>query len=329
MSRLTKLIGAACMLTLACGGVMSCQKTEKGNYSRGSATVYCDEGFKNILEEEIEVFEYTYPEASIIPYYVSEVDAIDALLEDKTQAAITSRELTQEQIKYIRAKHKRIARSHCIAVDAVAIITNKQNPVAQLSTEDIAHILRGTVTRWSQLGWNDTTTIKIVFDNPGSSTVKYMRERFLNDSINFPANAYAQKNNGQVVDLVKNDPAALGIVSVSWLGEDLSAAKRVPMKERYEMLQDQTDTIATNLTTEVNILRINSDTDPVGYKPYQIYINSGEYPLFKKVYMLTTASNASLVHGFYSFVTGFVGQKIISLTGIMPYNVHARLVELQ
>ena len=30
----------------------------------------CDDGFKNILEEEIEVFEYSYPESSIIPFYM-------------------------------------------------------------------------------------------------------------------------------------------------------------------------------------------------------------------------------------------------------------------
>ena len=47
---------------------VSCGPIEKGDYSKGSTTIYCDEGFKNILEEEIQVFEYHYPEASIIPY---------------------------------------------------------------------------------------------------------------------------------------------------------------------------------------------------------------------------------------------------------------------
>lgn len=311
------------------GVAASCAKTEKGSYSRGSATIYCDEGFKNILDEEIEVFEYTYPEASIIPYYVSEVEAIDALLDGKTQAAITTRELTKEQVKMIRAKQKRIARSHCIAVDAVALVTNKDNPVATLSMEEIGAILKGEVTRWNQLGWNDTTSIKVVFDNPGSSTVKFMRDKFIGAKGNFGANIYAEKTNGEVVDIVKKNPSALGIVSVSWLGENLQGAAKVPVKERYEKLQNQNDTIATTLTTEINILKVRENDNPVGFKPYQLYINSGEYPLFRKVYMLTTASNASLVHGFYSFVTGFVGQKIISLTGIMPYNVHARVVALQ
>lgn len=319
------ILTAALFLTCAA----SCAKTEKGSYSRGSATLYCDEGFKNILEEEIEVFEYTYPEASIIPYYVSEVEAINALLDGKTQAAITTQELTKEQIQYIKAKQKRIARTHPIAVDAVALITNKENPVGTLSMEEVGAILNGKITKWSQLGWNDTTSIRVVFDNAGSSTVKFMREKFVGENGDFGANTFAQKTNGDVVDLVKKDPSSIGFISVSWLGDNLQGAKKVPVKERYEQLQNETDTIATALTTEINILKIRKNDDPVGFKPYQVYINSGEYPLFRKVYMTTTASNGSLVHGFYSFLTGFVGQKIISLTGIMPYNVHARVVELQ
>jgi len=103
----------------------------------------------------------------------------------------------------------------------------------------------------------------------------------------------------------------------------------VPMDKKLESLQNDTDTIPNNLTTEINILKVRKDDEIVGYKPYQAYINSGEYPLFRKVYMISTGSNSTVAHSFYTFVTGFVGQKIISLTGIMPYHVNQRLVELK
>ena len=131
-----------------------------------------------------------------------------------------------------------------------------------------------------------------------------------------------------------SDKDALGIISVSWLGDDLSLAKDVPVDKRYEDYQNKTDTVATNLTTEVNVVKVSNPTekndfDPVAYKPYQVYINSGEYPLFRKVYMISTASNSTVLYSFYTFVTGFAGQKIISRTGILPYNVSARVVELK
>lgn len=317
-------------------GAASCTQVKRGEYAKGSATIFCDDGFKNILDEEIEVFEFSYPGSSILPFYVSEQEAIDTLLADNTQAIIVTRELSKEQKDYMKSKFKRVVRTHCIAVDAVALITNKDNNVKSISMEEIGNILNGKTTKWSQLAGNDTTTIKIVFDNVGSSTVSYMRQKFLSEGkkISDNPNAYAQKNNAAVFDIVKKDKDALGIISVSWLGDDLSAAKSVPVDQRYEDYKNENDTVATALTTEVNILKVSNPTEendynPIAYKPYQVYINSGEYPLFRKVYMISTASKSNVLNSFYVFVTGFAGQKIISMTGILPYNMSARVVELK
>lgn len=317
-------------------GAVSCGKIKRGEYAKGSATIFCDDGFRNVLQEEIEVFEFSYPESSIIPFYVSEQEAIDTMLSDNAQAIIITREFTKDEREFMKKKYKRVVKTHPIAVDAVALITNKDNNVKQLSMAEIGDILNGKITKWSQLAGNDTTTIKIVFDNPGSSTVSYMRDKFLpkGKRISDVPNTYAQKNNAAVFDLVKKDRNALGIISVSWLGDELQNAKNIPVDKRYEDYQNENDTIATNLTTEVNILKVSNPTDkndfnPVAYKPYQVYINSGEYPLFRKVYMISTATKGSVLNSFYMFMTGFAGQKIISKTGILPYHVNARVVELK
>lgn len=316
-------------------GVSSCGEIKKGEYVKGAASIFCDDGFRTILDEEIGVFEYTYPESSIIPFYMSEQECIDSLLADQTQSIIVTKELTPEQIKFMKSKYKRVVRSNCIAVDAVALIVNKKNPVTSLSMDDIKEILNGRITRWSQLAGADTTAIKLVFDNAGSSTVSFLRDKFLpaGQSIAEKTNSFAQKTNAQVFDVVKNDPDAIGIISVSWLGEDLSAAKNVPMDKKMEDYSNQNDTIAAQLTDEVNILKVsnpNEDNDfsPVAYKPYQAYIATGEYPLYRKVYMISTASNSTVLHSFYVFMTGFVGQKIISRTGILPYHMNPRVVQL-
>lgn len=327
------VIGLSALVGL---GAVSCGEVKRGEYAKGSATIFCDDGFKNILEEEIEVFEFSYPGSSIIPFYVSEQDAIDTLLADGTQAIIVTSELSKEQREYMKSKFKRVVRTHCIAVDAVALITNKDNNVTSLSMTEIGDIMNGKITKWSQLAGNDTTTIKLVFDNAGSSTVSYMRDKFMpaGKKISDNPNAFAQKNNASVFDIVKKDKNALGIISVSWLGDDLSAAKSIPVDKRYEGYKNENDTIATNLTTEVNILKVSNPTEendfnPIAYKPYQVYINSGEYPLFRKVYMISTASKSTVLNSFYMFVTGFAGQKIISKTGILPYHMNARVVELK
>lgn len=332
MKKITGIIAIAAIIAMAAIG---CTPVKRGEYTKGSGTICCDDGFRNIMQEEIEVFEYSYPEASIIPFYVSEKEAIDSLMHDATQQIVISRELTKDEIAYIKKTNKRVVRQNCIAVDAVALIVNKSNPVGALSLDDIKGIMTGKITRWDQLAGNDTTAIKLVFDNAGSSTVSYMRQRFLDNkgSISDHTNSFAQKNNAQVFDVVKKDPHALGIISVSWLGDDLSGAKKVPLNQRVEDYSNETDTVANTLTTEVNIIKISNPTEgndfsPVSYAPYQAYIYSGEYPLVRKIYMISTASNSTVMHSFYTFVTGYVGQKIISKTGILPYHVNPRVVNL-
>ena len=318
------------------GSSIGCTPIKKGEYASGSATIFCDDGFRMILDEEIEVFEYTYPQSSIIPFFVSEQEAIDTMLADGTNAIIVTREFTSEQIKFMKSKYKRIVRQDPIAVDAVALIINKDNQVESLSVEEVKQIMNGEIKKWNQLAVNDTADIKIVFDNAGSSTVAYLREKFLPEgkTISEVANAYAQENNSQVFDIVKNDPQALGVISVSWLGDDLSRAKKIPVAERNTQYQNENDTIRTNLTTEVKILKISNPTEdndfnPIAYAPYQAYIYSGEYPLVRKVYFISTASGSTVMNSFYQFVRGFVGQKIISRTGILPYKMNPRLVQLK
>lgn len=315
---------------------IGCSPIKRGEYADGSATMYCDDGFRHILQEEIEVFEYQYPNSAIIPYYVDEQTAMDSLLEDKTQMVVTTHELTKDQIQYIKDKFRRIVRQSCIAVDAVALIVNKENPVSSLTLEDIKGILSGDISKWNQLAVPEDGNIKLVFDNQGSSTVSYMREKFLgkDGKISDNPNAFAQKDNAEVFDIVKKDKNAIGIISVSWLGSDLSEAKNVPVEKRMEDYAVENDTIATNLTTEVKILKVanpveENDYSTIGYMPYQAYINSGEYPLFRKVYMISTANGSSVLNSFYQFCRGFIGQKIISKTGILPYHMSARMVNLK
>lgn len=316
--------------------VCACSPIKRGEYAEGSATVYCDDGFRHIMEEEVQVFEYQYPESAIIPFYVDEQTAMDSLLADKTQQVVVTQELTKDQIKYMKDKFRRIVRQRCIAVDAVALIVNKDNPVTTLTMDDIKGILDGSISKWTQLAAPDSTTIKLVFDNQGSSTVSYMREKFLgrDGKISDNPNAFAQKDNAEVFDIVKRDRNAIGIISVSWLGSDLQEAKNVPLDKRMEEYAVENDTIATNLTTEVRILKVanpteDNDFSTQGFMPYQAYIATGDYPLFRKVYMISTASGGSVLNSFYQFCGGFIGQKIISKTGILPYHMSQRVVNLR
>lgn len=315
----------------------SCGEVKRGEYVSGASSLYCDDGFKNVLEEEIDVFEFIYKTPSILPKYVSEEDAVAALVGDTTDAIVITHELTKDQIEYIRKTNRKVVKTSCIAVDGVALIVNKNNPLSDISMEEIGKLMKGEITEWRQLAAGDSTKIKLVFDNQGSSTVQYMRDKFLDGkkiTDNPNVSVFAQQNNAQVFDVVKKDPNAIGIISVSWLGDSLEYSKKVPVEARAESAQRQDEVVAKELTTEVKVLAVSNPMEqnnfsPTPYKPYQAYIATGEYPLFRKVYMITTASGSTLMKSFYDFMTGPIGQKIIANTGILPYRMNPRVVELK
>ena len=60
-----------------------------------------------------------------------------------------------------------------IAIDGIAVILNKANPVANLTTDQIKDIYTGKITRWEQLGASasgKTGGIAVISREPGSGT---------------------------------------------------------------------------------------------------------------------------------------------------------------
>ena len=302
----------------------SCVGKTKNTSTSGLTSLVCDDSFENIMNQEIGVFEYIYPNASVIPYYTNERAAVDSLIELKTKTIVIPRELTKQEKDYLKSKDRN-ARSCKIAVDAIALIVNPENPIEILSIKEISEILSGKGTEWSQLEPNKTGKIQVVFDHQGSSTVKYMRDSLLNGG-DFGPNVYAQNSNDEVFEAVQKVKGAIGIIGVSWISSDMRSAE-ITSEHRAKSLEKQ-DTTVSSFDNRIKVLKVRRDDDIKAYKPYQAYIYDGSYPLFRSIYMITTAANGSIAHGFYSFVTGFKGQKIIQMTGILPATVQPRMVNL-
>ncbi|MEE0977920.1 MAG: substrate-binding domain-containing protein [Muribaculaceae bacterium] len=306
----------------------SCKKYAErdGNTSSsGMTTVMCDNSFENIMHQEIDVYEYCYPKASVIPYYISENAAVDSLLQLKTRLAVISRELTKDEMDYLKGK-KRNPRCQRIAVDAIALIVNPENTLEKITRKEISEILSGEVTDWNEIEPNKSGKISVLFDDAGSSTVAYMRDSLLMGK-SFGENVYAQGSNRAVFEGVKQHKGAIGVIGVSWIASDLKSAE-LSIEDRVNSSQNS-DTTALDFDRGVKVLKVQKNPESVEfYKPYQAYIYSGEYPLYRSIYMVCASVPGTTAHGFFSFVTGYQGQKIIQMTGVLPALVHPRLVEV-
>ena len=321
--RSTAVIAALILLAVAstgCGG-------KKANMQPAPmAKVACDESFENIMEQEINVYEYIYPKEDVLAYYLPENACIDSIMAmGSVKAPVVGRPLTEQEVSYLRS-NKKVVHQKKIAVDALAIIVNLANPVEIMSRKDIAEILSGDVTRWDQVEPCKLGEIKVIFDHQGSSTVKYMRDSIMNGRP-FGPNVSAVKTNPEVFKAVAENKNAMGVIGVSWVSSDMRGQEK--SVEELAQAVEKSDTTQLDFNADVKVLKIRGNDVVAAYKPYQAYIFDGSYPLYRSVYMISTAPGGTIAHRFYSFVTGFQGQKLIQLTGILPATVRPRMVQVE
>ena len=284
----------------------------------------CDKSFENIMQQEIDVFEFQYPKAHILARYLPQNDVIDSLMEMKTRAIVAARDLTPQEKEFLR-KNKRMVRSKMIAVDALALIVNPENTIEMISRKEIGDILTGKLTNWNEVEPNKMGEIKIVFDDEKSSTVQYMRDSLMNGQP-FGKNIYAQNSIEGVFEAVKKNKNAIGVIGVSWITSDMRNTD-MSTEQMVAELNDDKGVNVAEFDSSVKVLKVMGNTREA-YKPYQQYIYDGRYPLFRQMYMIIASAGGTLEHGFFSFVTSFNGQKLIMKTGVMPAVMHPQIVQV-
>ena len=318
----------------AAGAMTSCMKYEKPAHSStsGTTTIVCDNTFENIFEQEVDVFEYQYPDAHILVRYGTQSEAFDSLFSMNTRSVVVSRDITPEEKRALKAKYKNQrnanvnVRSAKIAVDAIAFIINHENTINKLTVGEIADIVGGRVTKWDELEPSKLGSIRMVLDQKGSSIAKYLSDSLLNGGP-LAQNVYAAGSIPEIFKIVEQDKNAIGVLGVSWITSDMDSADMSSEDLAKSVLGDD-PVLGADLTRRVKVLAVNRNNEVTAYKPYQQYIFEGSYPFFRQIYMITTASTSNVAGGFYSFVTGPIGQKIIMKTGIMPARVSVQQVEL-
>lgn len=298
------LLTAAVCITLS----TSCGKHRKPAGWRTSDDVHIavDETFRPIMEEEFETFSLLHVDAKIVPTYCSEDSAIRLLVDDSVRCCVVTRKLKDNEMRIIES-HNLGAKQSRIATDAFALIVNKANPDTLITLDEIKRIVSGEITRWEQLPRSAKKgTLKLVFDHSGSSTVRFMRDS-LHGGQDLAGNVYASEGgtNIAVREMVKADPDIIGVVGTDWLKE-----KGASVLTDFEPL-------------DVKVLRVSreGDEDAIGWKPYQYRIFTGDYPLVRSVYVITTDPRVrSTTKTFYFFMKGQKGQTIIcNNSQMLPY----------
>jgi phosphate transport system substrate-binding protein len=306
-------------LTISVSLFSSCsnKKSKDGRtdtYSSGAISFVSDESFSPIIEEERLVFQQDYPEAKVTPIYTSESDAINRLLSLKSWLAFAARDFRPSEVAYLQSRSYRPV-SIKIAYDALAFIVHKSSKDTLISVTDIANVMSGKSTRWSQISnGSNNGLITVVFDNAKSSTVHYVEDSILGGKPITNPNVVAVNKTSEVIKYVEEHPGTIGIIGNNWLNDK----------------RDSTNLTFNKDIRVMSVSKIHPATASSSRKPYQYYIYNGEYPLIRTIYALLNDPRQGLPWGFAHFIEGPKGQRIVMKTGLLPVlgNINVRDVNI-
>jgi len=140
---------------------------------------------------------------------------LQAILNDLADIGMCSRALSSEE----SAQFNQIV----IARDGLAIVVNPHNPVETLSSTQLRGLFSGAIKNWKEVGGADST-IHLITREEGSGT----RESFVHlvmDKERISRRALTQESNGAVKELVRNDPAAIGYMSLGLVDSSLRSVR--------------------------------------------------------------------------------------------------------
>lgn len=302
MDRLALLVTAFVawvVLTVGCG------QKEGASTTKGSVTIECDESVLPVMQIEADDFHSTYAEAQVTLRVQEARVAITNFVNDTVRVIVCGREFNREERDVIKTANFEV-KEFKVAMDAIAAIGHKDNPLKRLRVSELDSIFSGTLTRWGGKPVGDL--VEVAIGGINSSTNEVFRSAILKNSP-FALTATQYDSSQQLIDFVRTHKNAIGIVGLGWLKGN----------------EDQLTVFALGDAHT----RIDS-TKPVGkyYSPAQAYIYKGYYPITRPIYIYTREVRRDVSLGFIAYVTSAPGQKIFLNNGLVPTTMPVRIVEL-
>ena len=179
----------------------------------GTITLAGSTSMEKLCEAMSESFMEKYPDITVTVEYTGSGAGLESLAAGSVDIGNASRNLKEEELSGGSVEN-------VVAIDGIAVITDKENTVKDLSAEDLAKIYKGEVKNWKDLGGNDEQIV-VIGREAGSGTRDAFEELLeVADACN-----YAQEidSTGGVLAKVASTPGAIGYVSLDVVDDTVNA----------------------------------------------------------------------------------------------------------
>ena len=155
-----------------------------------------------------------------------------------------------------------------VAIDGIAMIVNKENPVKDLTIEQIAALYKGEITNWSEVGGADAPVVLI-----GREAASSTRDGFESITDTEDACKYNQEltSTGDVVQTVSSNPNAIGYASLASVKDTVKLISVEGVTPSTKTIQDGSYKIQRNF---VMVTKKNAELSPAAKSFFEFATSS-------------------------------------------------------
>jgi len=285
---LSKLLLALALISVSCSSNASAQ-TSPGTASyienKGSDTIV------NLALAWAEKYQSIHPDVRISVTGGGSGTGIASLINGTVDIANASRKIKSEEVDEAKSKGNDPV-EFIIARDAIAVIVNPENPVSQLTLQQISDMYSGKINNWSEVGGEDRPIVRLSRET-NSGTHVYFLETVLRlgnseDKTLFSMDTLLLPSSEGIVAEVRQNPNAIGYDGLGYVPDDL---KTIAIAE-----EDGGAYVLPAIDT----------------------VNDKSYPIARDLYMYTNGEPTSVVKEYLDWIRSPEAQEIVAELGFVP-----------
>lgn len=214
-----------------------------------------------------------------------------ALLKNEADIAMSSRRIKSAEVSALGhvGDMRSYASEHVVAIDGLAVIVNKGNPVRALTLNQIAAIFSGQITSWEAVGGEDMP-ISLYARDENSGTWDTFSSLVFGDEYSLSARARRFESNDKLSDTVADDPGGIGFVGLASVRHAASLAIG------------------------------GEGTQPL--QPSELAVATEDYALSRRLFLYSAnREKNNYVQDFVSYIQSDRGQQVVKRTGFVSQNL--------
>lgn len=258
---------------------------------RDSIQIKGSDTMVNLVQGWSEEFMKKDPEAFVAVTGGGSGTGIAALINGTCDIVASSREVKSKE-KELASKKGVVPQEYKVALDGLAVVVHKDNPISELTMDQLAAIFSGKVKNWKELGGADLNIV-VLSREVNSGTHVYFKEHVLrkNDPKSkeeFSPDALLLPSSQAIADEVLQNSSAIGYYGMGYIGKDHKA------------------------------IRVSKDPSSKSVYPTISDVISGEYPISRPLYLYTQGEPDGQVKALMDFILSKEGQSIVSTMDFVP-----------